>query len=102
MRSAEKQLGDVAKQDKLYVQHVLPLGAVCARPAHRLIDGLGPDAKRAGQRSPRLAEDLDPEVGDPRSRATDGAPATAGGHLRRRDARLPADPGDDGREREAP
>ena len=81
---------------------MLPLGAVRARPAHRLIDGLGPDAERAGQRSPRLVEDRDPEVGDPHARATDGAPATAGGHLRRRDARLPADPGDDGGEREAP
>ena len=77
--------------------------ARCARArTTACIDGLGTDAERAGQRSPRLAEDRDPEVGDPHARATDGAPATAGGHLRRRDARLPADPGDDGREREAP
>ena len=69
-----------SKNDRLYFQQVLPLGAARTPPDH----GLRADTEGTGEQPPRLAEDFDPEVRDPSSRGTDGASATGGGQLRRR------------------
>ncbi len=59
------RIGDVAKNDKLCPQDLLPPRPSQAAPHHRLVDGLRADAEDRGQGRTGVAEDLYPEVGDP-------------------------------------
>ncbi len=94
-------MGDLAKNGKLRLKEALPLRPRLPAPHHGLVHGLRADAEDWREGPARVAEDLDPEVGNPIAGAGDIGAADTLPKVLGADAHVAADPADERGEQEA-